>query len=90
MLDFRIFTNDRIPDGGVPMYSCLKSVKARNATEALQKCPRQFDAPHCAPAKAIRWPESEQSPAEKAWLALHVGDGFSAAEKKELARERRR
>lgn len=73
MPDFKIFTNDRDYERGTPMYSCLKTVTARDKESALKKCPPDFTAPNCAPAHAIRWPESEQSPSEKAWLKKHVG-----------------
>ena len=54
------------------MYSALKDVHAKSSVEARRKCPPQFDAPHYAPAAAIRWPESDQSDDEKAWLNKHV------------------
>jgi hypothetical protein len=56
------------------MYSALKGVKATSPEAARRKCPPECDAPNCAPAKAIRWPESAQSDAEIAWLKKHVGE----------------
>jgi len=58
------------------LYSALKDVEAGSPLAARRKCPRQFDAPHFAPAQAIRWPESEQSEDEKEWLAKHVLKGI--------------
>ena len=71
MSTYRIFTNDRGMKNGVLMYSCLKEVTAASPEEARKKCPPQFDAPHYAPAVAIRWPA--QSTADKNWLKKHVG-----------------
>lgn len=73
---YRIFTNDRGTQRGVRMYSCLKEVIAQNPESARSQCPPQFDAPNCAPAVAIRWPESAQSDDEKDWLKKHVGKGI--------------
>jgi len=73
MSKYRIFTNDRGRENGVPMYSCLKEVEATSPEDARSQCPRRFDAPHFAAAQAIRWPESAQSDDEKAWLKKHVG-----------------
>lgn len=72
-MKYRIFTNDRGKQRGVPMYSCLKEVRASSPETARNKCPPQFDAPSFAPAVAIRWPASEQSDDEKEWLQKHVG-----------------
>jgi hypothetical protein len=74
MARFRVFTNDRRTEKGVPMYSCLMEVQAPNPETARKKCPPQFDAPNYAPVVAIRWPQSVQSDDEKAWLKKHVGD----------------
>lgn len=76
MQTYRIFTNDRSPKRSVPMYSALKQVQASSPESAQKQCPPQFDAPHYAPAKAIRWPASAQSEDEKAWLRKHVGEGL--------------
>jgi hypothetical protein len=73
---YRIFTNDRGTKRGIPMYSCLKEVKASSPEAARQKCPPQFDAPNYAPAMAVHWPASAQSDDEKAWLKKHVGEGL--------------
>jgi hypothetical protein len=73
---YRIFTNDRGTDHGIPMYSCLKKVTAESPREALKQCPHQFDSPNFAPAVAIRWPGSAQSDYEKDWLKKHVGAGI--------------
>ena len=73
MAVYRIFTNDRRPKNGVPMYSCLKEVNASSPDAAKKKCPPQFDFPHFAPAIAIHWPESAQSDDERRWLEKHVG-----------------
>ena len=70
---YRLFTNDRRRQNGVPMYSCLMQVNASNPEAALKHVPPQFNTPRFAPAKAIRWPESAQSDDEKAWLRKHVG-----------------
>jgi hypothetical protein len=72
-MKFRIFTNDRGKQRGVPMYSALKEVKAASPEAARKQCPPQFDAPNYAPAVAIHWPESAQSDDEKTWLKKHVG-----------------
>ncbi len=76
MSTYRIFTNDRGTEHGVPMYSCLKEVTASNPEAARIQCPPRFDAPNFAAAQAIRWPESAQSDDEKAWLRKHVGKGL--------------
>lgn len=73
---YKIFTNDRDSRRGVPMYSCLKDVRAESPEAALKQCPPRFDAPYFAPAKAITWPQNAQSDDEKAWLKKHVGDGL--------------
>jgi hypothetical protein len=73
MMKFRLFTNDRGSPKGVPLYSCLKEVMASSPAQARRQVPKQFDAPNFAPSMAIRWPESEQSESEKAWLKRHVG-----------------
>ena len=70
---FRIFTNDRGKKRGVPMYSALMEVTAKDAKAALKSCPPQFDTPHYAPAVAIIWPEKAQSANEKQWLKKHIG-----------------
>lgn len=70
---YRIFTNDRGTQRGIPMYSALKEVKAASAEAARKQCPPAFDAPNFAPAVAIHWPASAQSDDEKAWLKKHVG-----------------
>lgn len=75
-MKFRIFTNDRNPRNGVPMYSCLMEVSASSPEAARKQCPRKFDAPNFAPAVAIHWPASAQSDDEKAWLRKHVGEGL--------------
>lgn len=72
-MKYRIFTNDRRKSRGVPMYSCLKEVKAASPESARKQCPPQFDAPNYAPAVAIHWPENAQSDEEKEWLKKHVG-----------------
>jgi len=68
---FRIFTNDRGTEDGVPMYSALCEVIARDATSAenIRNWPMNDGG---SPAKAIEWPAT--SPVSKAWLAKHVGD----------------
>jgi hypothetical protein len=71
-VQYRIFTNDRRPRFGVPMYSCLDIVDASSREVALRKVPKQFDAPNFAPAKAIAWPPT--LPEDKAWLKKHVGE----------------
>lgn len=73
---YRIFTNDRGTKRGIPLYSCLKQVKADSPEEARLQCPQRFDAPFFAPAVAIHWPASAQSDDEKAWLNKHVGTGL--------------
>ena len=75
MNTYRIFTNDRGIRGGVPLYSCLKEVKATSPEVARRTCPARFDAPNYAPAVAIHWPASTQSDDEKEWLKKHVGKG---------------
>lgn len=70
---YRIFTNDRGKVRGIPMYSCLKQVRASSPEAARKKCPPQFDAPHFAPAVAVHWPAVNQSDDEKGWLQKHVG-----------------
>lgn len=72
-MTYRIFTNDRGTRLGVPLYSCLKEVNASSPEAARKKCPRRFDAPHFAPAVALRWPA--QSDEELAWLRKHVVTG---------------
>lgn len=72
-MKFRIFTNDRGKQNGVPMYSCLKEVTASSPETARKQCPAKFDAPHYAPAMAVHWPASAQSDDEKEWLKKHVG-----------------
>ena len=72
---YRIFTNDRGTRGGIPLYSCLKEVKATSPEVARRTCPARFDAPNYAPAVAIHWPASTQSDDEKEWLKKHVGKG---------------
>jgi hypothetical protein len=72
MAKYRIFTNDRGRKNGVSMYSGFKDVEAPNSDVAKMLCPPLFDAPSCAPAKAIRWPERYQSDEEKEWLKVHV------------------
>ena len=69
---YRIFTNDRGKQGGVPLYSALKDVVAADPQTAAAKCPPQFTSPHYAPAVAIRWSEFAQSDDEKEWLRKHV------------------
>lgn len=75
---YRIFTNDRPKERGVPMYSALMGVNAASPEAALKQCPPQFNAPNCAPAMAIRWPKGVQfqqlSDDEKKWLRKHVGE----------------
>lgn len=73
MPTFRLFTNDRKPKNGVPMYSAYKDVRASSPEVARAQCPPQFDAPHFAPAVAIHWPPDTQSEDEKEWLKTHVG-----------------
>jgi hypothetical protein len=76
MTTYRIFTNDRGTRGGIPLYSCLKEVKAASPEIARRTCPLQFDFPNYAPAVAIHWPASTQSDDEKEWLKKHVGKGL--------------
>jgi hypothetical protein len=71
-MTYRIFTNDRRTENGVPMYSALKEVQASSPKAARKQCPPQFDAPNYAPAVAIHWPN--HSDEEKRWLKKHVGD----------------
>lgn len=73
MAIYRIFTNDRRSKNGVAMYSCFKEIRASSPLEALKRVPPEFDAPSCAEAIAIQWPESAQSDDEKVWLRKHVG-----------------
>ncbi len=70
-MKYRIFTNDRGKQNGVPMYSCLKEVNASSPEAARKMCPPQFDAPNYAPAVAIHWPN--HSTDEQTWLKKHVG-----------------
>lgn len=71
-MTYRIFTNDRGRENGVPMYSALKDVQATSPEAARKKCPPQFDAPNYARAVAIHWPNYSDD--EKRWLKKHVGD----------------
>lgn len=73
---YRIFTNDRGTENGIPMYSALKQVRATSPAAALKECPPDFDAPNYAPAVAIHWPKRDQSEDERAWLKKHVGKGL--------------
>ena len=70
-MKYRIFTNDRRAQEGVPMYSALMEVEAGSPEEAVRRCPPQFGAPNFAPAVAIHWPD--QSDDEKEWMKKHVG-----------------
>jgi hypothetical protein len=70
---FRIFTNDRGKRNGVPMYSCLMEVRAKDRISARAKCPKRFDAPHFAPAVAIQW-DGPPTRWEREWLKKHVGN----------------
>ena len=71
-LTYRVFTNDRAPKNGVPMYSCFSEVKAEDAGLARKTVPEKFGiAGGLAPIIAIEWPPSTQ--ASKDWLDKHVG-----------------
>jgi hypothetical protein len=68
---FRIFTNDRGKQRGVPLYSCLKECTAPDEVTAVAKVHPSFGPPEYAPIKAIQWPAD--SPADREWLRRHVG-----------------
>lgn len=79
-MTFRIFTNDRGMEKGVPMYSCLTAVGTGgglviDAVTALEFANERFsqlgESAGFAPLKAIEWPPTSE--ASKAWLAKHVG-----------------
>jgi hypothetical protein len=71
IMTFRIFTNDRGKQKGVPMYSCLTATESDSAMAAEAA----YSSPHLsgvyAPVKAIEWPPVLK--ASKDWLAKHVG-----------------
>jgi hypothetical protein len=67
---YRIFTNDRGTENGVPLYSCYAEVRSRNMLMARKRVPEQFDAPNFAPAQVIAWPP--MSSEAKEWLRKHV------------------
>lgn len=69
---YRLFTNDRKPLKGTPMYSAYKDVRASNAEEARKHCPPQFDAPYYAPSVAIPLLDDDRSDGDRAWLRKHV------------------
>ena len=74
IMTFRLFTNDRGKERGVPMYSALTSITASTAASAAVKASKRFASfgpPQYAAMKAVEWPPT--SPASKAWLAKHVG-----------------
>jgi hypothetical protein len=72
---YRIFTNDRRSENGVPKYSCLTEVRAKDEAAAVAKAPSYLGPPHwgvegvLAPIKAILWPASG---VDVEWLKRHV------------------
>jgi hypothetical protein len=73
MKTYRIFTNDRNPKNGVPMYSALCREDAITPEEAAARHPR-WGPPEFGPVKAIEWPVTTQE--SKDWLEKHVGKGI--------------
>jgi hypothetical protein len=72
-MTFRIFTNDRGKERGVPMYSALTTLKAADLDSAELKAERRFASfgpPEYAPIKVIEWPPTSE--ASKDWLAKHT------------------
>jgi hypothetical protein len=72
MAVYRIFTNDRGKQKGVPMYSGLMDVEADDPHAAKKQAPKYFGPPTFAVIVAIEWPPTTD--ASKAWLRKHVGD----------------
>jgi hypothetical protein len=73
-MTFRIFTNDRDEEAGVPMYSCLMEMKGSSLEGVQSKARllyRHFGPPKFAPIVAVEWPATTQ--ASKDWLKKHVG-----------------
>ena len=66
---YRIFSNDRGTKNGVPLYSCLKEMRAKDAEAALRTIHPAFGEPPCAPLKAIGLPPT---PEQREWLKRHV------------------
>jgi hypothetical protein len=67
---YRVFSNDRRRLHGVPLYSCLKEVRAATPEDAVAQANPDFGTPKFAPLVAIEWPPRTQK--SKAWLAKHV------------------
>jgi hypothetical protein len=73
LMTYKIFTNDRGKEWGVPMYSALTTLTAGSLAGAELKAGRRFACfgpPEYAPIKAIEWPPTSQ--ASKDWLAKHT------------------
>lgn len=60
------------------MYSAFAEVTAKDEITAIEAAciPIQFCEPPYARPKAIHWPKSTQTQAEKDWLEKHVEDDF--------------
>jgi hypothetical protein len=74
LMMFRVFTNDRGKERGVPMYSCYTAFSALDIKTAEALAATQFEglgSPEFAPVKVIEWPPISQT--SKDWLAKHVG-----------------
>jgi len=72
---YKIFTNDRDKERGVPMYSCFRGFKADNDFHARRKAyaivPLEFRSPPLADAVVLEWPPATDE--AKRWLEKHVG-----------------
>lgn len=71
MRRFKVFTNDRGKENGVPMFSCFVEIHANSPADALKRVHWIPKNPGASDAVAIAWPAESDS--DKAWIRRHVG-----------------